>query len=231
MNNPKPPQEELKDIISQGIKWEIFQAEAANKLYEETGKRKNDLSKNNFESLFGFLQTALLSQIILAITKIYEHERPKSKFKLRSIPVALNLLKNHSTTLKIEDREQLEHKLTLWGVEECLKTKSDQEVTEIVVKQIQERLSAEDIGGALERLKTFRDKRIAHSESIDETDLKQVFWKEIDLLIELAQKVVGLIGNHYLNVLYEIDGEYELSYEAKQIRSALCRLLDKKLNY
>jgi hypothetical protein len=222
MNNPKPPQEELKDIISQGVKGEIFEAEAAIKLYEEIGKRKNDLSKNNFESLFGFLQNALLSQIILAITKIYEC--PSNRNKLRSIPVALNLLENYSTILKIEHREQLEQKLTLCGIEECLRTKSDQEITEIVVKQIQEMLPPKDKGGGLDRLKKLRDKRIAHSEAIIE--LPEIFWREIEEPLEVAKKVVGIIGNHYLNVLYEIDGKYELSYEPEQIRSALCRLLD-----
>lgn len=229
MNKPKLPQEELKEIISQGVKWEIFEAEAAIKLYEEIGKHKDDIFKNDFLSLFDFLQNALLSQIILAITKIYEHEHPKSKYKLRSIPVALNLLKNHSTTLKIGHKEQLEQELTIGGVEECLITKSDQEVTEIVVKQIQEMLLAEDIDGALEGLKNLRDKRIAHSEAIEETDLSQVLWKEIDSLIELVHKVVRIIDTHYLQVPNDIYLESELSYEPEKLRSSLCRLLDNGL--
>lgn len=217
----------LNEIISQGVKWEIFEAEGAIKLYEEIGKHKNDLSENNFDNLFGFLQNALLAQTILAVNKIYE--RP-GRFPSRSIPAALKLLQNHSTKLNIEYREQLEQKLALWGVKADLKTKSDQEVTSIVVEQIEKMLSAEDIDSALKRLKTLRDKRIAHSESIDETELPQVLWKEIEKLLEVAKKVVGIIGNNYLNVLYELDGEYELSSDASRLGCALSRLLKKTLD-
>lgn len=139
-------------------------------------------------------------------------------------------MQNHSTNLKIEHREQLEQKLARWGVEECLKTKSDQEVTEIVVEQIQKRLSVGDTNGALKRLKTLRNKRIAHPESIDETELPQILWKEIEKLLEVAKKVVGIIGNNYCGVCYEWEeGDYILSHEASLIANALSRLL-KKIN-
>lgn len=223
----KPLKEELNEIISQGVKWEIFAAEGAIKLYEEIGKHKDDLNRNGFDNLFVFLQNALLAQTILAVNKIYE--RP-SRLPSRSIPAALNLLQNHSKELHIERREQLEQKLALWKVEEDLKTKSDQEVTSIVVEQIGKILSAEDIDSALKRLKTLRDKRIAHPESIDETELPQVLWGEIEKLLEVAKKVVGIMGSNYLNVDYELDGEYVLSYNAACIARALTRLLKKTLD-
>lgn len=63
-------------------------------------------------------------------------------------------------------------------------------------------LLAEDIASALECLRTLRDKRIAHPESIDQTELPQVLWEEIKKLLEVAKKVVGIMGNNYLNVHY-----------------------------
>lgn len=219
--------EYLNDIICKGVKWEIFEAEGATKLYEEIGKHQDDLNKNKFDDLFGFLQNALLAQTILAVNKIYE--RP-GKFPSRSIPAALNLLQDHSTSLKIEHREQLEDKLAGWGVEENLKTKSDQEVTKVTVEQIEKILLAENTDNALKDLKTLRNKRIAHPEFIDEKELPHVLWKEIDNLIEVAKKIVGIVGNHYLGVFYESpDGEYELSYNSLRLGDALSGLLKKSL--
>lgn len=218
------PKEHLNEIVSQGIKWEIFEAETATKLYEEIGNHKDGLIKNNLEDLFAFLQNALLSQTILAVNKIFEQP---GRYVVRSIPSALKLLQNNSAKLNIEHREQLEQKLASWGVEANLKIKSDQEITNIVVEQIGKMLLEKDANSALKRLKTLRDKRIAHPEHIDETKLPQVYWREIDDSLKLAKEVIGIIGNNYLNVHYELDGEYVLSYDASLIANALSSLLNK----
>jgi len=223
----KPPKEHLNEIISQGVKWQIFEAEAAIKLYEEIGNHKNDLDRNRFDNLFGFLQSALLAQIILAVGKIYEHPRRDGKYPPRSIYAALNLLQERSTRLNIEDREQLEQKLISWHIEDELITKSDPEVTNIIVEKINKTLSEENIRSALDGLRELRDKRIAHSEAIDETKLRQILWRDIENLLKVAKEVVGIIGNHYLGVLYEQEGKYELSSDAARISSSLSRLLKK----
>jgi hypothetical protein len=160
---------------------------------------------------------------ILAINKIYESN--SRNFELRSLRFALKIMEDNFDKLKIEYREQLEEKLTNWGCDsKCLIAMSDSELTKIVVEELKKILPPKE---RLNELKALRDKRIAHHESINETKIPSVLWKQIDDLLEIAKKVVGVIGNHYLGILFEINGEYSLTSDTSKTSLSLLRLLRK----
>lgn len=216
--------DKLKDIVKQGVVIEIFDTEEASKLYEVIGNHKDALIKDNFDNLFGVLQIALIKNTILAINKIYEIPKNK-KYPLRSLPSAIKILKDNCNELKIKNREQLEEKLTNWGVDKkCLISLSDSELTNVVAEALSRKLPSED---EIKNIKNVRDKRVAHHELIDEIEISSIKWPHLDDLLIRAKKIVAIIGNHYLDKLYEINGEYVLSYDASITSRSLVRLLKK----
>ncbi|MEH2339076.1 AbiU2 domain-containing protein [Nostoc sp.] len=218
------PKDKLKDIVNQGVKIDIFDAEEAIKLYEVIGNYKEKLVKDNFDNLFGVFQIALIKNTILAINKIYEE--PKNKYQLRSLPDAVKILKDNCNDLKIEYREQLEEKLTNWGFDKkCLISLSDSELTNIVAEALSTKLPSQD---EIKDIKDVRDKRVAHHEFIDETKISSIMWPHLEDLLERAKKIVGVIGNHYLGSFYENnDGEYVFSSEVSKTSRSLVRLFQK----
>lgn len=215
------PKDNLKDIVKQGVIIDILDAEEAIKLYEVIGKHRDALIKDNFDNLFGVLQSVLVKNTILAINKIYEI--PKKKYPLRSLPAAIKILKDNYNEWKIEYREQLEEKLTDWGADKkCLISLSDSELTNIVAETLSTKLPSEN---EIKDIRDVRDKRVAHHELIDETEILSIMWPHVDDLLALAKEMVGVIGNHYLGELYEINGEYVLSYNASETSRSLVRLL------
>ncbi|MBN3960376.1 hypothetical protein [Nostoc sp. NMS8] len=215
------PKDKLEDIVKQGVRIDILDAEEAIKLYEIIGNHKDALTKNNFDNLFGVLQSLLVRNTILSINKIYE--RPNKKYPPRSLPAAIEILKDNCNELKIEYREQLEYKLNNWGFDrKCLLSLSDSELTNIVAEALSRKLPSKD---EIKNIRDVRDKRVAHHESIDETKIESIMWRHLDDLLVRAKKIVGVIGNHYLGSLYEIDGKYVLSDNASETSRSLMRLL------
>lgn len=74
-----------------------------------------------------------------------------------------------------------------------------------------------------EKLKTIRDKKLAHNESVSGFDSPT--WSELMELVELAKTFLGIIGWAYLNIAYKIDENYNLTDDAKRPSIALTRLL------
>ncbi|MEH2274433.1 MAG: hypothetical protein V7K40_06385 [Nostoc sp.] len=217
-----PLPNQLEDIIK-GVAMDILDAEEAIKLYEVIGNHKDTLIKDNFENLFAVLQVALLKNTILAINKIYE--TPKKTYPLRSLPAAVKILKDNCNKFKIEQREQLEQKLTNWGLDKkCFISLSDLELTNIVAEALNTKLPSKE---EIKNIKEVRDKQVAHHELIDK-EKSSIMWSHLDDLLARAKKIVGVIGNHYIGSFYEInDGEYVLSYDASITSLSLMRLLKK----
>jgi hypothetical protein len=214
------PKESLKNIVDNGIIIDFLAAEEAIALYKTIGNHQSALVNNDFAHLFGVLQIVLAKEIVLCLIKIYENN---DKYPLRSFPCAIKLIQENCNQLKIEYREQLEDKLTTWGLEKkCLITMTDSELTTVVCNVLKDKIPSPS---AMKAIKNIRDKRLAHSELIDETEILPIIWQQIDDLIALAKTLLGVIGNSYLGSLYEINEEYSLSYDASIASHSLIRLL------
>jgi AbiU2 len=214
-------QEQLKDILGNGVGLDIFVAEEAIYLYEVIGNHKDALTQKKYDHLFGVFQSVLASRLILSINKIYEKV---GRYPTRSIPAALSLLEQHCENFKIQDRDGLEQKLAELGFDrESLRELCEPQLTQMVIKYLKKGCPSQD---DLNALKTHRDKRIAHNEAINDDKLPEILWGEPEKLLEYAKHVMGILGNHYLGSRYEIDGKYELSYDARQTGITLSRLLN-----
>src|SRR5512132_4333251 len=90
----------LKDIISEGVVIDIYYAEEALALYELIGRRADRINAQTYGAFFGSLQMTLLRQLILAVNRIFEPER--GRYRLRSIPAAIKVLREGAEELSIE---------------------------------------------------------------------------------------------------------------------------------
>ncbi|MBD2510102.1 hypothetical protein H6G91_22865 [Nostoc muscorum FACHB-395] len=213
------PKEHLQDIVNNGIKFDLLAVETAILLYETIGNYQSELADKNFEHLFGNIQLLLAKDIVLSISKIFDNN---DRFSLRSLYAAIKIINNNSHELKIEYRIQLEEKLGIWGLDrKCLIAMTDSELTTLVGKMLNDKMPSKD---DIKAIKNIRDKRLAHDECIDEAKISVILWQELDNLVELAKSILGIIGNHYLGSLYEINGEYTLSENALIESRSLVRL-------
>lgn len=212
----------LTDILRQGLELEIFTASESIYLYEIISKNSAVLTEKHYGDLFGSLQACLARQLILSIVKIYEP--PNNRHPIRSLPTALELIQENRNTLKIHYRDELEHKLLKLGCDQdTLKNLCEPQLTEKVVQMLKHQCPSKE---ALDALKSQRDKRIAHNEAINETKLRQVCWGEPEDLLEKAKMMMGILGNHYLGLIYEENGDYHQSYDARKAARSLSRLFN-----
>lgn len=213
------PKDSLQDIVDSGIKFDLYAAETAMALYKTIGTYKSALAKDNFEHLFGSIQILLAKDIVLSVSKIFEKSH---RYNLKSLPAAIKIIQDNHHKLKIEYRVQLEDKLAIWGLErKCLIAMTDSELTTIVAKILSDKMPSKD---DMKAIKDIRDKRLAHNEFIDEAKISVILWQELDNLVKLTKTILGIIGNHYLGSLYEINGEYTLSEDALIESRSLVRL-------
>ncbi len=232
MDNPR---DQLLDVVSNGIQIDVFSAEEALFLDELIGRDAKKINEAAFGAFFRSLQIILGRHLILTVYRIFE--RPNSRYPLRSIPVALQILENHAGNLKIEQRSRLKKRLRSVNFvqeEQEFDTLADSKLTAILIEYFRKTLpktgltKPEGLSKALDALKTARDKQIAHHEAIESKNFPKATYAEIDQLVAYAKQFLAIVGDAYLSAVYEVeDGTYRFTSDAKRATSSLKRLLIK----
>lgn len=220
---------ELKAAVNSLVE-NIFLADQSYYLLKTSGEFADSINSANFGNLFGFLQSICSDKFILSVTKIFEKENPR--YPTYSIPVVIDLLEKHFDVLNICQRPNFLRVLKENGLSDnTLVELSDSALKCKVINHFKSTLpdiSKKDncaLSQALDSVKTIRDKRIAHDEKVEITNLPEVTWVELNNLLSYAKNFIGAIGWGYLGHAYEINGEYILSRDAKCTSSAIRRLL------
>lgn len=219
-------QEKLKDILSNGIAIDIFDAEEIYALEEFIGYNAVEINKLTFGVFFGSIQRLLNRQLILLVARLYE--KPNKYYPTRSIPSALKVLKENADSLEIQQRPILEKKLEKQGMNlNELKLLTDEDLTLKVVyffnnkMPLSEEKSELVLGKALYSAQTLRNKYIAHHETVSWKELPKPTYEQLVDLIEVAKEFVSIIGMSYLS------GDYLSGSDATRSSRCLKRLLEK----
>jgi hypothetical protein len=209
------------------ILMDIYHAEESLFLEKLINKNATSINEKSFGSLFGSLQGIFLDSIRLYICRIFENEN--KRYPLISIPMALIFMEENLGKLEIKDRHFLEKKLVQMGSDkEKLSQLKDVGVTEEAIKLFRNELKRSEIFDPLEKIKTIRDKAIAHHEDIEISELPRHTYVDMDSLIKLAKNFISCIGIGYLSSAYECDdGYFPSTSDAKRSSTALNRLLQK----
>ena len=219
--------EELKDIIFEGVALDIFRADQCISMLNAIGTSAKFLNNQGFGDVFGSMQGYLTEHVVLSITKIFE--KP-TRYPIRSIPRALDILEKNSEIITITDHQTLINRLSKWENQISIDNKTDSELTILLVSILRQETPSvhTDTLMKMNALKTMRDKQIAHHEATAVENIEKVTWDEIDSILRFAKSTVGVIGKVYLELSYESeDGEYHLTGRAKRSGIALNRLFKK----
>ncbi len=220
--------QDIQDMVENGLVSDIFRMERAFELLKASGERANELNdyeRGNFGELFGAFQTALSTESILAVARIYDE--PNKKYPTRCIKGVLNFLVENSNELPTI-REPYQLRLLLEYMN------SPKALIETVASEPQQFASrfaafiASLLGSpvrmvALEKLKTVRDKTLAHNEQTSR--ISGPTWESLQDLLEIVKNVVGALGWAYFSTAYVNNGEYILTEDAHRPANALNRLL------
>ena len=217
----------LDDLLTKGICDDIYRAEQALGMLIMIGHHAGAINAATFGEFFGSIQQVLGRQAVLSVASLFE--RPDNRFPNRGIPSVLNLLEANAATLDIlQRRELIQHLVALGEVQSELDALSNVDLTARTVRFFRQRLLENPIVRiALDKVKTFRDKAVAHNEEIAFEVLPQPTIAQFSGLLTHAQQFLKVIGRGYLNVHYgqSCDDDYIMSREAEKAAICLSRVL------
>ena len=220
---------QIEDIVQKGLVLDIFRMERAYALMRIAGERHieiNDRSRGNFGELFNALRAALNTEAVLALARIYDN--PDKKYPTRCLKGVLKYLKDHAHELPgIREPFQLELSLQTRTVPVGLLESIDKSPADFPLlfsNYITSECERPEYADAMNKLKTLRDKVLAHNESADE--ITGPTWTALESLLDLAKYTVGVLGWAYFFIAYASNGDYVLTSDAKRPSLALSRLLD-----
>jgi len=216
----------LENYVRNALVEDIFKAERAYFLACAIGEQTevlNSREHGNFGILFGAFQRSLQTEAISAISRLYD--KPHPKYPIRSIPSLLQYIEDNIASLpELKQIPNLTKAAVSIGMPDdvvSLITSDQQGFAQALVTYFRLKISA--IEGSLDALKNYRDKTVAHNESI--SDITPPLLTEIDDLLSLAKSLVGILGWAYLDYVYQYNTEYILTSDAKRPTVALKRLV------
>jgi len=211
----------IQDIVEKGLVQDIFKMEQSYELLKTIGSKTNELTNGKlkeYNELFGTIQYALQTETLLAASRIYDS--PRSKYPTRCLRGILKYLSENTTDLpSIREPYQLAlHLKHMNAPVELINVASSGSETfsqnfGLYVENILNEPKRVD---ALNKLKDFRDKSLAHNERID-FKIYGPTWGSLNDLIGIAKDVVGVLGWAYFSIAYVIEGKYILTDDTLHI--------------
>jgi hypothetical protein len=222
------PRGELEAVVRDGLVSDIFRLERAESILGVIDPRASEinLGAGHFGNLFGALQTALTTEAIMSIARIFDV--PSKRYPTRCILGILEYLREHEADLP-SIREPYQLKLTLQSMQapELLEHCAEETPGQFAVKfsdYIETLLNDSSRQESLTKLRDLRDKGLAHNEHV--TKINGPTWIAIADFTAIAKQVVGVLGWAYFSTAYMINGEYILTNDAKSASRSLNRMLD-----
>lgn len=219
----------LAELVKAGVLTDIFKAERAYEVLKTIGENAEAIntSESNFGELLGTLQGHAQTEALISIARLYD--RPSTRYPTRCLQSLLDELEAKAELLPpIVERYNLASELSRLGMcserAALLGPAPDADVTRAMVAFIRERLVQPSVLESIERVKTFRDKFIAHNEAAH--SIEGPTWSAVLQLLALAQELVGIVGWAYLSTVYIHEGQYLPSSDAKRAGLAMRRMLE-----
>lgn len=221
-NEPSAAAKHLRAYFMEGMLVDVYVARESLNLIRFIGTNGEVLRQSTFDPFLRAVDRAMFSQFVLALTRLFDPA--SSRYEVRSIPAVLSYVRQHAADLPLQQRHQLEQRLTSLGIA------SDQlNDTQLTLAFLDYNASAcpradgqpNELGSALMAVRTRRDKRIAHSEHADESDFPEVLWREAESLLAYAEEFLDCVGFAFLGIALSADDGYRFVSESDAVRATV----------
>ena len=184
----------------------------------------------HFGGLLYHLMTTQADAIVLALSRMFDP--PPRKFPTRSIPGILRLLAEHAEDRTVYRRAEIEQFLASRHPGSKPTELPDEELTGAFVLAYESHLEEDGLIGvnnpavALARIRTRRDKQVAHNEDWRPAVDESVSWQDLRQILNEAKTFSGLVGPAYLDFHFAAnDGTYMLTKSSNMVGKQAERML------
>lgn len=219
----------LDDLIVNGICEDIYKAETAYLMFEviaEHATKINQRSNGNYGLVFGTVQRSLQTELVMALGRVFDKRDDRNS--TRCLDELLHQIVNHKERpLNIEQPYQLEklleHKNAPQSLLDCIKNKPS-EFPNLLSCYIDNEIKNTETRDKIRNIRNIRNKRFAHNDVVF-GDSFIPDWESIESILELAKFAVASIGAAYLSTIYQVEGTFFLTEDAKKPSLGMERLL------
>ena len=219
----------LDDLIVNGICKDIYKAETAYLMFEviaEHATTINQRSNGNYGSVFGTVQRSLQTELVMALGRVFDKRDDRNSTR------CLDELLHQTVKLKdrdIKERGQLERLLenrnAPQSLFDCIKN-DPSEFPNLLCCYINNEIKNMEALDIIRSIRNIRNKSFAHNDMVIK-DKSIPDWESIESILELAKFAVAAIGAAYLSTIYQGDGTFFLTKDAKRPSLGMKRLLKK----
>lgn len=217
----------LDDLIKNGICKDIARAETAYFMFEVIGEEAttiNQRTNGNYGRVFGTVQMSLQTELVMALGRIFDKRDDRNS--TRCLDELLH------QTVKLKDRDiiergqlerLLEHRNAPKYLLDCIKNEPS-EFPNLLRCYVDNEIKNTETRDKIRNLRNIRNKRFAHNDIVIK-DKSIPDWESIESILELAKFAVAAIGAAYLSTIYQGDGTFFLTEDAKRPSLGMKRLL------
>lgn len=184
----------------------------------------------HFGGLLYHLMTTQADVVVLALSRLFDP--PPRRFPTRCIPGFLKLLEEHAAHVTVYRRDEIEQFLTTRSPGSGPATLTDEKLTHAFVLAYESHLEEDGLTGAngppaaLSRIRTRRDKQVAHNEDWRPAVDEIVSWQDLHQILDEAKTFAGLVGPAYLDFHFAAnDGTYMLTKDSRMVGKQAERML------
>ena len=173
----------------------------------------------HFSGLLYHLMTTQADAIVLTLSRLFDP--PPNRFPTRSIPGILKLLEEHAEGLHIYRRREIEDFLFSRNPNSSPGNLSSEQLTKEFVRAYESHLEDDGITGhdpaaLLSRVRTRRDKQVAHNEDWRPAVDEIVSWQDLRELLDEAKAFAGLVGPAYLDFHFSCERRHVHAHEEQR---------------
>uniref|UniRef100_A0AB33KW74 HEPN AbiU2-like domain-containing protein n=2 Tax=unclassified Tenacibaculum TaxID=2635139 RepID=A0AB33KW74_9FLAO len=218
----------IKNIIIKGLLKEVQIAERSLKLNEKISKSYSNIESQNKKDIAYIIYNLTYTEMVLALSRLYDE--PSKKYPTRCLKSLYKITKEQNLSEELSKfRSESELNLYKFGfypeLIKLLKSDSNRKF----IKHSTNFFEAEEINpplvGNIQKLKTIRDKLLAHNEDI-EIDTS-VPYKMAYELIDHAKKVLSFFSLTYTGITLFIGNKFVTDIHSNKWEKMFEKFIDK----
>lgn len=216
----------LENIITKGLVKDAFKSEQALNVYNFLAQNSKLINskEENISKSFGYLQQLSKIEFVISLARIYDKSSLRNKTRCFESAIEFIINKHDSLgpQIDIEENNQLKELSIPDEIIELL-DQQDKSCFNLKLGLFYKR-KLEINSNKISKLKTWRDKLLAHNEDYDK--VVSIAYTDVNDLLDLVWNFISVIGLTYLNQRYSLNGDITIRFQTKFRSFDLKKLFD-----